>query len=1139
MNTRFAFKQAFLMFAFCAGMTQAWSDAPHPLVQVAMTMKAALAQNEGRISQAPLKLKLSPDLPSEFQKMALDSLQKQVDESIQEAKAAAAKEAKEAKAKGLKPKSTSIPDKYTVTKDDLQVFSDPELEYFRHMLLNFRDQIRETSDEWASRSDRKLEPLVQASQVYLEILYRVHLLFARAAYNSIEVDPEDVWGKMSRNLSQYSWDQLDAGLIVSRRAGLLLIGALDEAQFPTKARHVKNGDTANLDIEFVITEEQKQFAEFLVLARDPADWTYSFIEDRMNEGQSFDKGRLGKRNPYSFTRTEDYARILQFVAVRDSLVNRYTLNKLFDKPVSERTVEACGQGFLSFRPNETKLMRGSDAYQELGANDRWKRYSDKLSELGKLVQDRPVLSPQQSGAIVNKIGEDNADVINVKNQDTYYMEQLSIGAENVEVENALFQQRMDSILKLSSLNGDELTAGPAAERLARIVFRFRSDAHKKVIRENLQKDTPTLKGEVIEKAVDAALAKRKQKYIDALKSAIMTELADLDRAANTPKLAKQFYDAKIEQYQKTLAAAGPASWENQKIADMSDKEKLSPMGPEFRNQINDPAFLKIFFDAKKTEYEIFSKLYRQPDLEGIPEKILEDIAATYEKLPEPEVPVTGPLPPSRGAAFYALGAEMQTHEANPSRYWDRLANAVSQVATFYANEYPYDEFQEALDESMRHKSDGLVVVNPKLTAYEKRKIYTTNEVVAATLKVLNLKPRKKMVLLPETPEEKKKREEAAKKTGIVKPLPNVTRWVVDIKKNRQLTPNYRDQALLNSFIIAMAEQSNVILASTWEVSKVDNPYDDVRPIRPAHYLTYKRKSVVQQVGMFAYDPKTGVVDTKIAKRILDEALNRAHKAAGGLVEDFCVAHPNRWKDQETFGKIFQAMTATRMALMDGNKDIAAMDEQMRKEFRTVSEKVKDAIASPYGIVGIALIVAFVLPFLVPLMPMLGPVAAVFAPGAIGAVALKASFISLAVLNLSFNSYATWIDAPARAAYNTKVAQSQVDGDTVASWAAVRAENKAVGIKKLIWLPTSLIESWAVTSMGSKALAGLKRFLPGSASTSGAYFSVRPLPSQFAVPAADTMAPVATSVGSKLKDLTHAFSGYFKRLGHVKRVPKGT
>ncbi|MBL7714055.1 MAG: hypothetical protein JNL01_01220 [Bdellovibrionales bacterium] len=1083
MKLKWSFRHYLLSTLACLGMSQAWSDKVHPLVETAMVISAGLSEQEGRYWQYPENLRLNPRLPEFFRARQVQELQEQIDEELSKSK----------------EKIT-----YKVTEQDLTVFEDRSagglgLEGVRRLLMSLRQAIHKHSESVTSKSsDLGLAPLVRASVIYMGMLYRMHLLFARAAYNTVQMDldPEDIRGKMSPQILQFSWEQLDASLVVSRRAGLLLIGELAEFKVPTKARHLNNGDSPNLDIEFVLTEEQKQFAEFLVLSRDPSDWTLDFLNSRTGTGKYNTEEMSRDQNLYSFRTPEAYARILQFVAIRESLINRYSLNRMFETPVAEKSVQYCGPGFLSLRPEEG-LVRKSAAYQELAANDRWNVFNEKLPDLNKLVSDRPIFSPQQSGKLIVDFAALHQKEISLEDQDTYDMELLAIGQKNVQVENALFDDKRESIVKLSSLNGDNLETDLVAQRLANIAFRFRADAHKKVIRENLMKDTPALKAQDIDAFLDKALKKKKAGYIAALKEALKAPLAEMSKQTSPKQIATEAYESKINQLRKALAASGPAAWELMKIKSMSVSDKRKPVSALYRNQINDPAFLKMFFDAKKNDHEVFAKAWRHKEIVAEVDAFFGEITRRFENAPEPD--------PSTGV--------------------EKLAQVVSEVATEYANQYPYDRIGVQLKEASYVKVDGVRVENPKLTAYDKRKIYTMEEGFDAVFKALNILPRKVSkeieVYDPKLKKNVKKWNES---------------WAVNIKKNAAFTPTYNDHELLNSFIVALAEKGNVLLGSTWQVNPYQNPY--LSDEGPSQYYGWGRRShyemrdhsVVQQVGIFAYNPNTGALDDAVVRRILKTALKKAHTAAGGLVEDFCGINPLMYATSDQFGKLFHAMSGTRAALANGNREITMMDMEMSKHFRTTAEKIQqDIIAPMYGNIGMLLLVGIAIGLLTPVVPMLAPLAAAFTWSTASGVILNSSFVAMATLNLAFNTTTKLIDAPARAAYTTQVAQSQVgDGETISSWSAVRAERAQVEKGVKTWAITSIMEVYAVASMGPKALSALKKLFPAPTQVT---FSVQPGPVVGGV--SDYS---GYRVTSKLEDKLKAFGGYIKRLGKPKPNP---
>lgn len=246
----------------------------------------------------------------------------------------------------------------------------------RKLLLPLKSEIEleaiKTASAQGADFDDQLMVITPATLRYVNLLARVYYLYAKAAHS-----PQNDISKMSfAQLSDSRFIDLD--LKLPRRVAMLIYVT---GNFLTPRHDVE-------DPHFwwiTLPQSDRMLAEMFALSRNEES-DLALTNDYVSEGQA-QSGLIERYRDSVFrVKTEkEYAKLLQFVTLRETLFNRWVINRLRPHPIKETTVNSCGNdGYLSFKtstPNSAELPTQLIAYRG------WAEQEELLFEL-KRVQEK-------------------------------------------------------------------------------------------------------------------------------------------------------------------------------------------------------------------------------------------------------------------------------------------------------------------------------------------------------------------------------------------------------------------------------------------------------------------------------------------------------------------------------------------------------------------------------------------------------------------------------------------------------------------------------------------------------------------------------------------------------------------------------
>ena len=220
---------------------------------------------------------------------------------------------------------------------------------------------------------------------------------------------------------------------------------------PFNTRHVADANGANQRIEIFMNFEEKRLIEYSVLSSPKTKHAY--------------------------------LKLLQMVAIRERMVNRWTLRRMLDLPIrpdKDRAVNACGADLVAYqldKPKPVNLMRN---FTSLGALDRFNDFTAIIPKLEPALLGHPLLTDDQytdlilyylsgfteyGGLVIQNFGGDYGKVHD------YVLKNYV----------AIFRQKEDDDLKpltrdfliQYNLPADDISTSAVGERMASRAFEFR------------------------------------------------------------------------------------------------------------------------------------------------------------------------------------------------------------------------------------------------------------------------------------------------------------------------------------------------------------------------------------------------------------------------------------------------------------------------------------------------------------------------------------------------------------------------------------------------------------------------------------------------------------------------------------------
>jgi hypothetical protein len=271
--------------------------------------------------------------------------------------------------------------------------------------------------------------LTDASAKYLSDVSALYQLYAFAAHGP------------GANVSQFNFDDLSS-------LNLKLAPSIAQdlvKQQPFNARHSADGQ-----IEFFITSQEKQMAEFFALTSPRDEYTYS--------------------------------KLIQFSALHEGFANLWGIQRLTYGDLKIQPVQNSSPDLLSFKKVPGGDLKQSEAYLDLLALDRYNNLSVQLASAFQATRNLTLLPRGEYYDVLSRALAPTAEfksyISGFAPQDvSKWMNTAAVQIMTTETANWTGDEKnSENILGSSSMLGDNLTPAETSKRMAEAMFDRRSEA---------------------------------------------------------------------------------------------------------------------------------------------------------------------------------------------------------------------------------------------------------------------------------------------------------------------------------------------------------------------------------------------------------------------------------------------------------------------------------------------------------------------------------------------------------------------------------------------------------------------------------------------------------------------------------------
>lgn len=298
-----------------------------------------------------------------------------------------------------------------------------------------KKQIYENGQKNVSITGKYVPEYLKYSFRYLNLVSRIYKLYAYVAHRNQYV------------LKTYTFDHFqELNLKLKKKYALEIL-----ARVNFKVLTVDEGES----LEFTIGEQDKQTLEYMAVEK-PKNKT-------------------------------EYAKLIQFLGVRETLTNFWAVQRLTATNIPNSPVNSCGKGFLSFRPDSSGKMQNSEAMNDLWSYDVF--YNDYTTYWNQLVDATNEVSILDANTaselnyyVMTKVKELNSymknEMYNSLSSDAEFKQRASEDADmRVFAESYAWENFSNDHFSTIVMPGDGvLNKKNIAKRIYEDAFRIRVDA---------------------------------------------------------------------------------------------------------------------------------------------------------------------------------------------------------------------------------------------------------------------------------------------------------------------------------------------------------------------------------------------------------------------------------------------------------------------------------------------------------------------------------------------------------------------------------------------------------------------------------------------------------------------------------------
>jgi hypothetical protein len=162
-----------------------------------------------------------------------------------------------------------------------------------------------------------------------------------------------------------------------------------------------------------------------------------------------------------------YQKWVHLMHLRDSLVNRWAISRVFEKPLSEG-IASPSKSYAIFAEETAKRPLGFEFSKDLGVEDRYEeRITSQVEGLTQVLSNQPLGSPIQAIKMVREFYSSFAELRDAS------VAAEAIVADLYHVEESTLARTAKQVIVESSYPQDDLSASAIAERIATNAFRVR------------------------------------------------------------------------------------------------------------------------------------------------------------------------------------------------------------------------------------------------------------------------------------------------------------------------------------------------------------------------------------------------------------------------------------------------------------------------------------------------------------------------------------------------------------------------------------------------------------------------------------------------------------------------------------------
>ncbi|MBC7691489.1 MAG: hypothetical protein H7222_06945 [Methylotenera sp.] len=939
--------------------------------------------------------------------------------------------------------------------------ADPRYQRVITEMKKFKDDLRLESDRRSSQTygSAGLEALTAAAGQYLDIQAKLYPIYAKNAHR-------DLQGPAAHSFSEL--DELN--LIVHVKVGLPFAdNAALKRQY--NVRHYKTAGWT----ELFVSENEKRTAEYVALLAPKT--------------------------------SHDYGKLVQMATIQETMVNRWAIRRLQTFSTPDQEISSCGPELLSFRMNGAHTLSDTDTYRSLLVDDNYLVFNQLKDHLRAASLDQPLASAADYGRIGKKVFESFSE---------YQKKTLPrfMGTENgaAQLENFFtstlptemsqnearaWLDSSSNIIRGVNFRTDDLSARAIAQRIVESEFRERKHALMDTLRMELASSeiteiqkNPEQSMKKIGAIIEQELQASKAEWISRQEAL----LAQVFEKNNTRALQAELVKARIDKLYTEISTEARDAIRAQNI--LSKIQKFTQDGvPLVKTNQN--------FYVRTFERDVYGHV------------LLDKVPAT-EALTDFVTPFT----PGQLSVYFTTTLTKLGQGAN---VYDRRTSVAkkfqkSPIFSSYMGKF-FETLQKSFDKTLKERHiDHVTAKNSPLESLiAPAALKTLSEMKAAMEKgspktAAKAPPgtRPRITSLPFSA--KDFLVAPSDQTRLSAPMP------VIVKKSK---PRFKiDQFSLKPITAAPIDQTRRTLAPLIKDIKPDERVSDIdqrtqntqvladalgwlgfapgQPVRlaeigktmqdqesiamaiineafvnaPILQIDVKGFSDAEegnrnrgiQFIADAYNMKLNVMDSKMAKETLSRLVAYAARNDQGKLETFCKADPRKASTDENMAKVFLVSSAIRTVMKGNNSALKNLDEELRKQTRTRTEKVLEDVLDPLAVFAFYLSITFALctagVAFGPLLWSLISGMAVSTGGAVAATSMLTTifFGNFGMVNLTFIAQTAaqiqvnYFELPPQLSYQVSVANSQIGtGQLVTSREEILKANEKLTSGK-IWTP---------------------------------------------------------------------------------------